>query len=131
MAKNTRPSVQYLLEAGWKVDAAIPGLGRTNRTNHSQPPLFRAIATKVKAEKRSRSTIARRLDTLGAITKGQRQTGEQGLFCSEDNLESQYARDAFSWKLRFFIPVDGTGPAFLAKVLECYPIVRVAGRAAA
>ncbi len=34
----------------------------------------------MKAEKRFLSTIARRLDTLGAITKGQRQTGGQGLF---------------------------------------------------
>jgi hypothetical protein len=48
----------------------------------------------VKAEKRFLSTIARRLDTLGAITKGQRQTGGQGLFRPEDNLESHYARDA-------------------------------------
>ena len=70
----------YLLEAGWKADAAIQGLGRTNRTNQAQPPLFRPIATDVKAEKRFLSTIARRLDTLGAITRGQRQTGGQGLF---------------------------------------------------
>ena len=40
------------------------------------------------------STIARRLDTLGAITRGQRQTGGQGLFRPEDNLESHYGRDA-------------------------------------
>ena len=48
----------------------------------------------MKAEKRFLSTIARRLDTLGAITKGQRQTGGQGLFRPEDNLESVYARAA-------------------------------------
>ena len=48
----------------------------------------------MKAEKRFLSTIARRLDTLGAITRGQRQTGGQGLFRPEDNLESVYARDA-------------------------------------
>jgi hypothetical protein len=93
-AKNRRLRVHYLLEAGWKADAAIQGLGRTNRTNQAQPPLFRPIATNVKAEKRFLSTIARRLDTLGAITKGQRQTGGQGLFRPEDNLESAYARDA-------------------------------------
>ena len=93
-AKNRRLRVHYLLEAGWKADAAIQGLGRTNRTNQAQPPLFRPIATNVKAEKRFLSTIVRRLDTLGAITKGQRQTGGQGLFRPEDNLESQYARDA-------------------------------------
>ncbi|KAB2726505.1 strawberry notch family protein [Brucella anthropi] len=93
-AKNQRLRVHYLLEPGWKADAAIQGLGRTNRTNQAQPPLFRPISTDVKAEKRFLSTIARRLDTLGAITRGQRQTGGQGLFRPEDNLESPYARDA-------------------------------------
>ncbi|MCD1635502.1 strawberry notch family protein [Martelella mediterranea] len=93
-AKNRRLRVHYLLEPGWKADAAIQGLGRTNRTNQAQPPLFRPVATDVKAEKRFLSTIARRLDTLGAITRGQRQTGGQGLFRAEDNLESAYARDA-------------------------------------
>ncbi len=104
-AKNRRLRVHYLLEAGWKADAAIQGLGRTNRTNQAQPPLFRPIATNVKAEKRFVSTIARRLDTLGAITKGQRQTGGQGLFRPEDNLESYYARDA----LRQLYLLLGTG----------------------
>ena len=93
-ARNTRLRVHYLLEAGWKADTAIQGLGRTHRTNQAQPPLFRPISTNVKAEKRFLSTIARRLDTLGAITRGQRQTGGQGLFRPEDNLESHYARDA-------------------------------------
>ncbi|UFW88253.1 strawberry notch family protein [Bradyrhizobium barranii] len=93
-ARNRRLRVHYLLEPGWKADAAIQGLGRTNRTNQAQPPLFRPIATDVKAEKRFLSTIARRLDTLGAITRGQRQTGGQGLFRPEDNLESQFGRDA-------------------------------------
>lgn len=46
----------------------------------------------MKGEKRFLSTIARRLDTLGAITRGQRETGSQGLFREEDNLESVYAR---------------------------------------
>nr|WP_271528126.1 strawberry notch family protein [Bradyrhizobium sp. CCBAU 25338] len=74
-ARNRRLRVHYLLEPGWKADAAIQGLGRTNRTNQAQPPLFRPITTDVKAEKRFLSTIARRLDTLGAITRGQRQSG--------------------------------------------------------
>ncbi|MPZ34584.1 MAG: methylase [Rhodospirillales bacterium] len=94
LARNQRLRVHYLLEAGWKADAAIQGLGRSNRTNQAQPPLFRPIATDVKAEKRFLSTIARRLDTLGAITKGQRQTGGQGLFQADDNLESPYGRAA-------------------------------------
>jgi predicted RNA methylase len=93
-AKNQRRRVHYLLEAGWKADAAIQGFGRTNRTNQKHPPLFRPVSTDVKAQKRFISTIARRLDSLGAITRGQRQTGGQNMFRPEDNLESFYARDA-------------------------------------
>ncbi|MER8837073.1 strawberry notch-like NTP hydrolase domain-containing protein [Mesorhizobium sp. M0909] len=92
--KNQRLRKHYLLEAGWRADNAIQGLGRTHRTNQKQPPLFRPMAANVKAGKRFLSTIARRLDTLGAITRGQRQTGGAGLFRSEDNLESPYARAA-------------------------------------
>jgi hypothetical protein len=93
-ARNQRLRIHYLLEAGWKADTAIQGLGRSNRTNQAQPPVFRPVATDVKGEKRFLSTIARRLDTLGAITRGQRQTGGQGLFRADDNLESAYAKAA-------------------------------------
>ena len=92
--KNRKRRVHYLLEPGWRADAAIQGLGRTNRTNQAQPPLFRPVTTDVKGERRFISTIARRLDSLGAITRGQRQTGGQGLFRSQDNLESDHARAA-------------------------------------
>ena len=92
--KNQRQRIHYLLEPGWKAAAAIQGLGRSNRTNQKQPPVFRPVATDVKGEKRFLSTIARRLDTLGAITRGQRQTGGQGLFRADDNLESAYAKAA-------------------------------------
>ena len=101
--------VHYLLEAGWKADAAVQGLGRTNRTHQAQPPVFRPIATDVRGEKRFLSTIARRLDTLGAITRGQRQTGGQGLFRASDNLESDYARAALRqlYMLLLLGKVDG------------------------
>ena len=134
-AKNRRLRVHYLLEAGWKADAAIQGLGRTNRTNQAQPPLFRPIATNVKAEKRFLSTIARRLDTLGAITKGQRQTGGQGLFRSEDNLESHYARDAL--RQLYVLLVMGKVEGLLASDVrgcdraEAYGCQRHQGRVAA
>ena len=92
--RNQRRRIHYLLEAGWKADNAIQGFGRTNRTNQAQPPLFKPVTTDVKAQKRFISTIARRLDTMGAITRGQRQTGGQNMYRPEDNLESAYGRDA-------------------------------------
>lgn len=55
-----------LLEPGWRANAAIPGLGRSHRTHQASAPLFRAVTTDVKREKRFISMIARRLDILGA-----------------------------------------------------------------
>ena len=93
-AKNQARRVHFLLEPGWRADAAIQGLGRTNRTNQASAPLFRPVTTDVRGERRFISTIARRLDSLGALTRGQRQTGGQNLFDPADNLESSYAKDA-------------------------------------
>jgi hypothetical protein len=95
-AKNQARRVHFLLEPGWRADAAIQGLGRTNRTNQASAPLFRPVTTDVRGERRFISTIARRLDSLGALTRGQRQTGGQNLFDPADNLESIYAKEALT-----------------------------------
>ena len=97
---NTERRIHYLLEPGWRADQAIQGLGRTHRTHQASAPLFRPVATDVKGERRFIATIARRLDSLGAITRGQRdsQTAMGGddtaLFRASDNLESLYAKSA-------------------------------------
>ena len=97
---NTGRRVHYLLEPGWRADQAIQGLGRTHRTHQASAPLFRPVATDVKGERRFIATIARRLDSLGAITRGQRDSqtsmgeGDAALFRASDNLESPYARAA-------------------------------------
>ena len=97
---NTNRRVHYLLEPGWRADQAIQGLGRSHRTHQASAPVFRPVTTDVKGERRFIATIARRLDSLGAITRGQRdsQTAMGGsgaaLFKASDNLESPYARAA-------------------------------------
>ena len=93
-ATNQRRRIHYLLEPGWRADIAIQGLGRTHRTNQAQPPVFRPVTTNVKGERRFIATIAKRLDALGAITRGQRDAQTQGMFRDEDNLESPYAHAA-------------------------------------
>lgn len=92
-ARNQARRIHYLLEPGWRADAAIQGLGRTHRSAQACPPLFRPVTTDVRGERRFISTIARRLDALGALTRGQRQAGGQNLFDPADNLESDYAKD--------------------------------------
>ena len=97
---HTARRVHYLLEPGWRAEQAIQGLGRTHRTHQASAPVFRPVTTDVKGERRFIATIARRLDSLGALTRGQRdsQTSLGGadaqLFRARDNLESPYARAA-------------------------------------
>ncbi|MBS0363377.1 MAG: strawberry notch family protein [Proteobacteria bacterium] len=92
--QNQQRRVHYLVEPGWRADAAIQGLGRSHRTNQACPPLFRPVTTDIHGEKRFTSTIARRLDSLGALTRGERRTAGNGLFRAEDNLESPWAHRA-------------------------------------
>jgi hypothetical protein len=39
-AENQSRRIHYLLEPGWRADAAIQGLGRTHRTHQAAAPLF-------------------------------------------------------------------------------------------
>ena len=93
-AINKRKRIHYLLQAGWVADAAVQGFGRTHRSYQVQPPLYKLVCTNLKGQKRFISTIAKRLDQLGALTKGQRQTGSNGIYKYTDNLESMYAKAA-------------------------------------
>jgi hypothetical protein len=38
--------------------------------------------------------------------------------------------EIITWKLRLFVPTGTTGPAILAELMERYPVIRVADRAA-
>jgi hypothetical protein len=117
-APNRQRRVHYLVEPGWRADAAIQGLGRSHRTHQASAPLFRPVTTDIQGEKRFTSTIARRLDSLGALTRGERRTAGAGLFRAEDNLESAWARHAllvFYGALAFGELKSMTLEAFVAK----------------
>ncbi|CQR74172.1 hypothetical protein SOV_22990 [Sporomusa ovata DSM 2662] len=92
--KNQRRRIHYLIQPGWRADSAVQGFGRTHRSGEVSQPHYTLVTTDLRGQKRFISTIARRLDQLGALTKGQRDAANQGLFSAKDNLESQYARDA-------------------------------------
>lgn len=92
-AKNQQQRVHYLLQPGWSASKATQGFGRSHRSNQASAPIFRLVTTNVMGQKRFTSTIARRLDQLGALTKGQRQAGS-GIFGEKDNLEGPIAQDA-------------------------------------
>ena len=92
--KNQQKRIHYLVQPGWRADKAVQGFGRTHRTNQASPPEYRLVTTDLVAQARFLSSIARRLDQLGALTKGQRDTANQGLFDAEANLENEYGESA-------------------------------------
>lgn len=115
-APNQRRRVHYLVEPGWRADAAVQGLGRSHRTNQACAPLFRPVTTDIHGEKRFTSTIARRLDSLGALTRGERRTAGAGLFRAEDNLESPWAHRALQ---AFYVALHyGTVEAMSRELFE-------------
>lgn len=95
-AANKRKRIHYILQPGWRADSAVQGFGRTHRTNQAQEPHYVLPTTNLKAQKRFVSSIARRLDQLGALTRGQREATGQGMFTAADNLESEYATMALN-----------------------------------
>jgi predicted RNA methylase len=92
-ATNQRLRRHYLIQSGWEASNAVQSLGRSHRSSQKQPPVFILTTTNVKGEVRFTATIASRLASLGALTRGQRQTGSQGIYNEEvSNLTSDYAK---------------------------------------
>lgn len=94
--KNQRLRNHYVVQAGWRADKTVQALGRSHRTNQKQPPRYILTMTNIKGHKRFISTVARRLDQLGALTQGNRQAGSSGLIDAKDNLENIYATRAIA-----------------------------------
>jgi len=91
--QNQQQRIHYVLQPGWVASNAVQGFGRTHRSNEASAPVYKLVTTNIKGQKRFTSTIARRLDQLGALTKGQRDTGS-GMFGAKDNLETDLAGDS-------------------------------------
>ena len=115
--KNKSQRVHYVLQPGWSADKAVQGFGRSHRTNQVSAPIYRLITTDIPAQKRFISSIARRLEQLGALTAGQRDTAGGSMFSAMDNLESKYATMAVRQFFEALKP--GTGIADMpADLLE-------------
>ena len=95
-AENRRRRIHYILQPGWSAPGAVQGFGRTHRTNQASSPHYVLPTTDLAAQKRFVSSIARRLDQLGALTRGQRQTTSQGLFTAADNLKKAFDGTGYS-----------------------------------
>src|SRR5438552_9262538 len=97
--ENRQRRVHLTLELGWSADKQMQTFGRTHRSDQAVPPEYVLLSTELGGEKRFSSTIARRLGSLGALTKGDRRSADSGDL-AKYNFETQEGRAALCLMLR-------------------------------
>lgn len=95
-AKNQQKRVQITLQVGWSADKQMQMFGRTHRTNQAHAPEYVMLVSDLGGEKRFIATIARRLGSLGALTKGQKNASAGADMMDKVNFETDQGRSAAS-----------------------------------
>lgn len=103
LCRNQRRRNHYVLQAGWIASEAMQSLGRTHRTRQVNAPHYVLVTTDLAGQRRFMTSISRRLQQLGSLTRGNRHAAGAGLFKAEDNLETPWAKMAVeAFFLRLF-----------------------------
>jgi|GEM_PF-1317947 len=94
-AKNQQRRVFYAMQLSWSADQQMQAFGRVHRSFQAEAPIIKLLRTNLRGQERLINTVAKRLASLGALTKGGRETLGGSLFEVED-ITDQYGEAALS-----------------------------------
>ena len=86
---NQRRRLHIVPELGWSAAKVVQQFGRTHRTNQLMPPEYVLLTCECAGESLTGSAVARKLEGLGALTKGDKTAGRGETGGLGTNLETQ------------------------------------------
>ena len=86
--RNQQRRCHIVLELAWSAVLQMQSFGRSHRSFQKYPPKYILLSTNLGGERRFSATIARRLASLGALCKGDRNAADGGTQLSRYSFES-------------------------------------------